>query len=139
VGYLGWTAHRLSITGHITAASVRLAWRSDAHSGTGLALLVTGLAIFAAGSVLTARPFARNRATWLVAVPIAAILGMLVFGVFALLIAALVDGGLNWGDFADGPSRRRKGRRLLDDAEPLLHSSDHSRQRGRERCEKCLS
>ncbi|HEX4865459.1 MAG TPA: hypothetical protein VFV02_15420, partial [Acidimicrobiales bacterium] len=38
-GYLLSTAHREGIGGHITAATVRLAWRSDAHTTAGLVLL----------------------------------------------------------------------------------------------------
>jgi len=109
VTHLVVTAHRLSVTGHITGASVRLAWRAEAHSGTGLVLLVVGVAMFVFGCVLAARPFVRSRMTWLVAVPIAATIAVLVLGVIALLVAALVEGGFSWDDMIDpGFGRDRK-------------------------------
>jgi hypothetical protein len=54
-GYLISTAHREGIGGHITAATVRLAWRSDAHTTTGLVLLLVGLVVFGLGSMVMAR------------------------------------------------------------------------------------
>lgn len=110
--YVGAAAHRLSVTGHITATSLRLAWRSDAHTGTGVTLLLAGGVIFAVGSVVMARPFVRRRATLFVAVPLAALLGVFVFGVLALLIAALIAGWLDFLDIADfSPDGRRRRRR----------------------------
>ena len=111
--YLGVKAHRMSVTGHLTAATVRLAWRADAHTTVGLALLIGGALIFAVGSTVMARPFVRRRSTLLVAVPIAAFLGVFVLGVLALILAALVAGWLDWLDFFDFPSgegRRRRRR-----------------------------
>jgi NhaP-type Na+/H+ or K+/H+ antiporter len=109
--YLAVKAHRMSVTGHVTAASVRLAWRSDAHTAAGLALLVAGAFIFAVGSIVMARPFVRRRATLLVAVPVAALLGVFVLGVVALLIAALVAGWLDFLEIFDAPSGGRRRRR----------------------------
>jgi hypothetical protein len=110
--YLSVNAHRMSVTADITAASFRLAWRSDAHTGTGLALLMIGAATFAIGSTLMARPFVRRRVTLLIAVPLAALLGVLVLGVLALVVAAVVGGALDWLDTFDVPSGGgRKGRK----------------------------
>jgi hypothetical protein len=107
--YLAVDAHRMSVAGHITAASVRLAWRADAHTAAALTLLVVGVVIFAVGSTLMARPFVRRRSTLLVAVPIAAVLGVFLLGVFALLIAGLLAGWLDFLDIFDfGPGGRRR-------------------------------
>lgn len=109
VAHLAVTAHRLSVTGHITSASVRLAWRAEAHSGTGLVLLVLGVALFVLGCVLAARPFVRSRVTWLIAVPLAATVAVLVLGIFALLVAALFEGGFSWDSvFNPGFGRDQK-------------------------------
>jgi hypothetical protein len=105
--YFGANAHRMSVTGHITAASVRLAWRSDAHAGAGLALLIAGAAAFAAGSTVMARPFVDRRSTLLVAVPLMALLSVFVLGVVALLVAAAVAAGDNWMELL-GPSPLRR-------------------------------
>ncbi len=115
--YLIAVAHRMSIAGHITGATLRLAWRADAHTATGLTLLVAGAVTFAAGSILMARPFVRNRVALLVAVPIAAIFGMAVFGLAALLIATAAAGWLDGADALDlfspdfSTGKRRKERR----------------------------
>jgi hypothetical protein len=101
VTHLAVTAHRLSVTGHITGASVRLAWRAEAHSGIGLVLLVLEVALFVFGCMLAARPFVKSRLTWLVAVPFAATIAVLGLGVLAILIAGLVEGGLGWTDYFD--------------------------------------
>jgi hypothetical protein len=109
--YLAVDAHRMSVVGHITAASVRLALRADAHTPGALTLLVVGAVIFAVGSTLMARPFVRRRSTLLVAVPVAAVLGVFVLGVFAVLIAGLLAGWLDFLDVFDfGPSGRRRAR-----------------------------
>lgn len=113
VGYLIATAHRLSI-GHITGSTVRLAWRSDSHTTVGLTLLLSGALVFAVGSTLMARPFCRRLSTLLIAVPIAAIIGMFVLGALAILVTAVVSEGwdsLNWVDLpVDGGGGRRKKR-----------------------------
>ena len=114
VGYLIATARRLSIGGHITGSTVRLAWRSDSHTTVGLTLLLSGALVFAVGSTLMARPFCRRLSTLLIAVPIAAIIGMFVLGALAILVTAVVSEGwdsLNWVDLpVDGGGGRRKKR-----------------------------
>ena len=111
-GYLLSTAHREGIGGHITAATVRLAWRSDAHTTAGVVLLSLGLVVFGFGSMLMARPFVRRPITAFIAVPLAAAVGMLVLGFVALLVAVIVAGG-GWLDIVsdwpfDGERRKRR-------------------------------
>lgn len=103
-GYVISIAHRMSIGGHITSATVLLAWRSDSHTTTGLALLLSGALVFAVGSTLMARPFVLRRSTLLIAVPIAAVAGVLVLGLLALLVGALLEPGSDWfgGGFGGG-------------------------------------
>jgi hypothetical protein len=78
-----------------------------------LVFLIVGVALFAVGCVLAARPWVRRRTTWLVAVPLAAVLGMLAFGILALVVVAVVEG---WADYytgsvgGTGKSRRAKSR-----------------------------
>ena len=110
-GYLLSTAHREGIGGHITAATVRLAWRSDAHTTVGLVLLLVGLVVFALGSMVMARPFVRRPVTAFVAVPLAAAAGMLVLGFIALLIAIAGAFG-DWLDIlGDWPFDGDRGKR----------------------------
>jgi hypothetical protein len=42
-----------NIGGHVTAATIRLAWHGEIHTPQGLAVLAAGALIYAAGSVLT--------------------------------------------------------------------------------------
>lgn len=112
-GYLVSTANRESIGGHLTAATVQLAWRSDAHTTAGLVLLSLGLVGFGLGTMLMARPFVRRPLTAFVAVPIAGVAGMLVLGFVALIIAIIVGAG-GWLDIlSDWPfdGDRRKHRK----------------------------
>jgi hypothetical protein len=99
--------------GHITAEMVRFAWHSELHTRDGLIVLGAGAVVYAAGSVLMARPYISNPATLFIAVPVAAVVGMLVLGVLALVVAllfsALANGDL--GDFGDGPRRGRRDRK----------------------------
>jgi hypothetical protein len=78
------------IGGHLTAATIRLAWHSDVHTRAGLAVLAAGAVIYAAGSILTARPYVSRPATLFIAVPAAAVAGMLALGVLALVVALVL-------------------------------------------------
>jgi hypothetical protein len=80
-----------SFGGHVTAQMFKFAWHSELHTRTGLIVLVAGTVIYAVGSVVMARPSVTRPATLFVAVPIAAVAGMLLLGVLALVIAALVN------------------------------------------------
>lgn len=84
-----------NIGGHLTAATIQLAWHSQVHTLQGLAVLAAGALLYAAGSVLMARPYATRPVTLFVAVPAAAVAGMLVLGVLALIAALLVAAFLN--------------------------------------------
>jgi hypothetical protein len=103
---------RQGIGGHITAATIRLAWHADVHTRTGLAVLAAGAVIYAAGSILMARPYLSRPVMLFVAVPIAAIVGMLALGVVALVVAILLAALANNADvpvsFGGGHGSRRK-------------------------------
>ena len=74
--------------------------------GHGSRLLVIGVAVFASGCVVAARPFVQTRVTWLIAVPVAGTAAVLLLGIVALLVASLVEGALSWTDFIDPKFRR---------------------------------
>jgi hypothetical protein len=109
--YLWLKVRHQNIGGHITAAAIRLAWHGEVHTRSGLAVLAAGTVIYAVGSVLMARPYVSRPATLFVAVPIAAVVGMLVLGVLAVIAAVLIAALAN-GDLLDFdlvlPGRRAK-------------------------------
>src|SRR6516164_3603752 len=78
------------IGGHVTAATFRLMWHEEVHTRTGVAVLITGAVIYVAGSVLLARPHVSRPATLFIAVPVAAVAGMAVLGVLALVVAFVI-------------------------------------------------
>jgi hypothetical protein len=78
------------VLGGLTHYTVRLVWHEMLRDHADVGVLVVGVLVFAAGAVIMARPFVRRRSTWLVAVPVAAIAGLALLGVLALVIAALV-------------------------------------------------
>jgi hypothetical protein len=106
------------IGGHITAATIRLAWHADVHTRTGLAVIAAGAIIYAAGSIVMARPYLSRPVMLFVAVPVAAVAGMLALGVLVLVVAILlavlaydVEIPLDFGsghDGGTGSGRRRK-------------------------------
>lgn len=112
--YIWLNVHHQNIGGHISAATIRLAWHGEIHTQPGSAILAAGAVIYAVGSVLMARPYVSRPMTLLVAVPLAAIAGMLVLGVLAfvvaLLIAALANGDLDLPGLVFGGDRRRERR-----------------------------
>lgn len=83
-------AHKEGTLGQITSLTVRLGAKEMLHSRGDLALLVLGVVLFAAGSVVLARPFVTRLWTLVVAVPLAAIIGILAVGVLALVLAAVL-------------------------------------------------
>lgn len=111
-------AHESGIGGALTHYTVRLIWHEMLRSGADVALIVLGVALFVAGAVLLARPFVRRVSTLVVAVPLAAVLGLAVFGLVALvagLVIALTAsaGDADWSGLADflpdgWPRRRRR-------------------------------
>jgi hypothetical protein len=78
-----------SLGGHITAEMIKFAWRSELHTRYGLIVLVAGSLVYAAGTVVMARPYIFRPVALFVAVPAAAIAGLLVLGVLALIITVL--------------------------------------------------
>ena len=100
---------------HLSAATIQLAWHSEVHTRQGLAVLAAGAVIYAAGSVFMARPDLTRPVALFVAVPVAAVAGLLVLGVLALLvtllIAALENSDLDFGlDFGGGRRRPKRPR-----------------------------
>jgi len=91
VAAFAWTRlRRQGIGGHLTAATIRLAWHSDVHTRAGLVVLAAGAVIYAVGSILTARPYVSRPATLFIAVPAAAVAGMLALGALALIVALVL-------------------------------------------------
>jgi hypothetical protein len=100
-----------SLGGHITAEMVRFAWHSELHSHAGLIVLVAGAVIYAVGSVVMARPYLSRPAALFIAVPIAAVVGMLLLGVLALAVSALFSALANSADGGFGGEARRNKRK----------------------------
>lgn len=99
-----------SFGAHVTAEMVRFAWHSELHNRTGLIVLAAGAVVYAVGTVVMARPYVSRPATLLIAVPVAAVAGMLLLGVLALIVAALLSAFANNGGGLSGGGATR-GRR----------------------------
>jgi uncharacterized membrane protein len=109
-------ARKDSVLGHVTRYTVRLAWTEMLHNGSDMALIVLGTVVFVGGCIVMARPFVRRKSTLLLAVPVAATLGIVVLGVAVLVVAALIALALSpAGDSLDlaefWPASRREKRR----------------------------
>jgi len=121
-------AHHEEVTGQISKATLTLAWRQAVHSHAGLALMIAGSALFVVGSMLLARPFVGSYVTLFVAIPLAALAGVLILGAAALIIA-LLFAILSGGDFFDfssggapsgsGGSSGARATRKKRDGEPV--------------------
>lgn len=104
-----------SFGGHMTAEMMKLAWRAELHSRAGLVVLAAGSVVYAVGTVVMARPFVSRPALLFIAIPIAAVAGLLVVGVLAFVVSLLI-GSLELGDIFDldagdglrGGKRRRR-------------------------------
>jgi hypothetical protein len=102
------------IGGHIAAATVRLAWHADVHTRTGLAVIAAGTIIYAVSSILMARPYLSRPVMHFVPDPIAAAVGILAWGVLALVVAILLAGLEDSDillDFSRGAGSRRRRKR----------------------------
>jgi hypothetical protein len=122
--YVLTKANKEGLGGHITRATVTLAWHQAVHTHAGLAILISGAAAFAVGSVLMARPFVTNPVTLLLAIPVTAVLGMLALGAAVLVIVLVVafaewleidtsgsSGGFsNWWSGSGSSSKKRHDR-----------------------------
>lgn len=113
--YVWLNVRHQNLGGHLTAATIRLAWHGEVHTRQGLAVLAAGALIYAVGSVFMARPYLTRPVTLFVAVPVAAVAGLLVLGVLALvvtlLLAALANGDVSFDPGFGGDRRRRTRRR----------------------------
>lgn len=99
VAAFAWISLRhQGIGGHITAATIRLAWHSDVHTRAGVAVLAAGGVVYAAGSILMARPYVSRPATLFIAVPAAAAAGMLALGALALIVGLVLTALANNAD-----------------------------------------
>jgi hypothetical protein len=111
-------AHEAGVGGALTHYTVRLVWHEMLRSGVDVSLIILGVVLFVAGAVVLARPFVRRVSTLVVAVPLAAVLGLAVFGLVALVVGLVVAltasaGDADWSGLADflpdgWPRRRRK-------------------------------
>ena len=114
-------ANRDGVGGALTHYTVRLVWHEMLRSRADIALIALGVAMFAAGGTVLARPFIRRPIALFVLTPLAATLGFAVLGVIALLCAAVIalaesPGDVNWGDLLNnvtwpGDSDRRNRRK----------------------------
>jgi len=93
-------ANREGLLGSVTHYTVRLVWHEMLRSRADVALMVLGVVLFVVGGLVMARPFIRRRSTLFVAVPLAATLGVVVLGVLALAVAAVLALAGSSGDAA---------------------------------------
>lgn len=112
LAYVYTKAKHESIGGLLTIATVRLAWHESLHAKAGIAILAAGAVLFAIGSILLARPFAKSRLALLLAVPLAAVCGALVLGVAAVIVTLLIllfwNSNGDLGDFGGSSSTKKK-------------------------------
>ncbi len=73
------------------------------------------MVLFVIGSVVLARPFCRRRSTLLIAVPIAALVGVAALGVIALLLTLLA---VATNDFSSTDSQQGTGQRAPRPVKP---------------------
>lgn len=86
--------------GSVTRATVRLIWHQMAQHPSDIGVIALGMVLFVAGCMVLARPLVSRRSHLVIAVPAAALLGFVVFGAVALLVAAaiaLADSGFDLG------------------------------------------
>jgi hypothetical protein len=100
------SARNQSLGSYVTAQTIKFAWHGELHTKAGLIVLASGAIVYAIGTAVMARPYVTRPVTLFVVVPLAAVAGMLLLGVLALVIAAL----LNAADFdlPDITGRRRR-------------------------------
>ncbi len=89
--------------GAVTHYTFRLVLHEMLRRRADIALVVLGVLVFVAGSVVLARPFVRRRLTLFVAVPLAAVAGVAVLGLIAVVIAAIAVIAAQGGGGAGGP------------------------------------
>lgn len=96
------------------------------HTRAGVAVLITGAVIYAAGSVLLAQPYVSRPTTPFIAVSVAAVAGMVVLAAPALVVAFLISA---LGDLLapDVGARGRRKRARNGDSDPALPGSGTNR------------
>lgn len=108
-------ANHDSVIAAVTHYTVRLVLHEMLRRRADVALVLLGVLVFVAGSIVLARPFVTRRLTLLVAVPAAAVTGVVLLGLIAVVIAALVAlatqgsgdiPAIDW-PFGDRRNRRR--------------------------------
>ena len=92
VVYVLIQAKRQSLGGSLSLATVKLSWHQSVHSRGGLAVLIGGALLVALGAALMARPSVSNLLILVLAVPVAAVVGLLLLGggVLALVLVLVV-------------------------------------------------
>jgi hypothetical protein len=111
-------ARENGVVGGITHYTFRLVWHEMLRSGADVALIALGVLLVALGAVVLARPFVRRTSTLLIAVPLAAVAGLCVLGVLAVVCAAVLAAAHGDADIGDalsnvipgswrGPRRRK--------------------------------
>ena len=103
---------REGLGGHVTLATVRLVWHQMLHDHHDVVRIVIGVVLFVIGSVVLARPFCRRVSTLLIAVPLAALVGVAALGAIALLLA-LVAAATNDLSTQDSSGMGRGSRRPI--------------------------
>src|SRR5260370_5774411 len=83
--YVWFKVRHQNIGGHVTAATIRLAWHSEVPTPPGLAVLAAGAPIYAPRRRLVARPYLTEPVALIVALPGAGGARLLGAGVPALL------------------------------------------------------
>jgi hypothetical protein len=96
-------ANKDGVGGTLTHYTVRLVWHEMLRSRADVALIALGVALFAAGGIVLARPFVRRPFALFVVTPLAATIGFALLGVIALVCAVVIalaesPGDFNWGD-----------------------------------------
>ncbi len=96
-------ASKDGVGGTFTHYTVRLIWHEMLRSRADILLIALGVALFAVGGTVLARPFVRRPLVLFVGTPMAAMFGLVALGVIALACAALIalaesPGDFDWGN-----------------------------------------
>lgn len=78
-----------AVEGAALRTTFKLIWMETLHSPAGVGILAGSAVLFAAGSMLLARPYVRSLPMLVVGVPVAAVAGLALLGALALVIALI--------------------------------------------------
>jgi hypothetical protein len=78
-----------AVEGAALRTTFKLIWMDTLHSRTGVAILIGSAVLFAAGSMLLARPYVQSLPMLVVGVPVAAVAGLALLGALALVVALI--------------------------------------------------